>query len=74
MPVIAQLMRTPITIPLKGTLSRPQFDAGALDVAFRRIVENTAQAVFDDGLGRGIEALFGKPPAPPPGSSITLPR
>ena len=60
-PVIAQLMRTPIAIPLKGTLARPQFDAGALDVALRRIMENTARAVIDDGLGRGIDALFGRP-------------
>jgi hypothetical protein len=64
-PVLAQLMRTPITIPLKGTLARPQFDAGALDLALRRILENTARAVVDDGLGRGIEALFGRPPSPP---------
>ena len=64
-PVIAQLLRTPITIPLKGTLARPQFDATALDVALRRIVENTTRAVIDDGLERGIEALFGRPPGSP---------
>ncbi|MFM1902917.1 MAG: hypothetical protein RLZZ440_817 [Planctomycetota bacterium] len=70
-PVLAQLMRTPITIPLKGSLARPQFDAGALDLALQRILENTARAVFDDGLGRGIDALFGRPPAP--AATQTLP-
>jgi hypothetical protein len=76
-PVLAQLMRTPITIPLKGALARPQFDAGALDLALQRTLENTARAVIDDGLGRGIDALFGRPPAPaatqsPPARSPTL--
>lgn len=73
-PVIAQLMRTPITIPLKGTLARPQFDAGALDLALRRILENTARAVVDDGLGRGIEALFGRPPSPAAQPPLTFPQ
>ena len=74
-PVIAELMRTPIAIPLKGTLARPQFDAGALDLALRRILEHTARAVIDDGLGRGIEALFGRPQAPPPAApTISFPR
>jgi hypothetical protein len=68
-PVVAQLLRTPIAIPLKGTVARPQFDAGAMDMIVKRIVENTAQAVFRDGLGRGIDALLGNPqPAP-----LTLP-
>jgi hypothetical protein len=65
-PVIARLLQTPIAIPLKGTLARPQFDAGAIDVTVRRILENTARAVVDEGIGRGLEALFGSPPAPAP--------
>jgi hypothetical protein len=75
-PVVAALARTPLAIPLKGTLARPQFDAGAIDVVVQRVLENTARAVFDDGLGRGLEALFGRPPAPPPGqpAPLTLPR
>jgi hypothetical protein len=75
-PVVAQLLRTPIAIPLKGTLSRPQFDAGAIDVTVKRILQNTARAVVDDGIGRGLEALFGRPPAAPPGppAPLTLPR
>jgi translocation and assembly module TamB len=75
-PVLAQLLRTPIAIPLKGTLSRPQFDAGAIDVTVKRILENTARAVVDDGIGRGLEALFGRPPAAPPGppAPLVLPR
>ena len=64
-PVVAQLLRTPIAIPLKGTLARPQFDAGAIDVTVKRILENTARAVVDEGISRGLEALFGRPqPAP----------
>ncbi|MFM8377888.1 MAG: hypothetical protein ACKOB1_01025 [Planctomycetia bacterium] len=67
-PVIGQLLRTPLVIPLKGTVSRPQFDARAIDQVVGRIVENTAEAVLRDGLGRGLEELFGNPqpqaPAP----------
>jgi hypothetical protein len=67
-PVIAQLLRTPLAIPLKGTVQKPQFDARAIDVLLGRIVENTAQAVIQDGVVRGLESLetlFGNPPAPP---------
>ena len=31
-----------------------------------RIVENTAEAVLKDGIGRGLEAVFGQPSAPAP--------
>ena len=67
-PVVGQLLRTPLVIPLKGTVDRPQFDARAIDQVVGRIVENTAEAVLKDGLGRGLEELFGNPqpqaPAP----------
>ena len=71
-PVIAQLLRTPLVIPLKGTLARPQFDAGSIDVVIKRLVENTARAVIDDGIGRGLDALFGQPPGQP--APLSLPR
>jgi len=67
-PVIAQLLRTPLAIPLKGTVHKPQFDARAIDVLLGRIVENTAQAVIQDGVVRGLESLetlFGNPPPQP---------
>ena len=67
-PVIAQLLRTPLAIPLKGTVQKPQFDARAIDVLLGRIVENTAQAVIQDGVVRGLESLetlFGNPPPAP---------
>lgn len=75
-PVVATLARTPLAIPLKGTLARPQFDAAAVDILVQRVLENTARAVIDDGIGRGLEAIFGQPPAPPPGqpAPLTLPR
>jgi len=77
-PVVATLARTPIAIPLKGTLARPQFDAAAIDILLKRVLENTARAVIDDGIGRGLEALFGQPPTPPPTpgqpAPLTLPR
>jgi hypothetical protein len=77
-PVVATLARTPIAIPLKGTLARPQFDAAAIDLLVQRVLENTARAVIDDGIGRGLEALFGRPPAPPSPAGqpapLTLPR
>ncbi len=71
-PVVAQLLRTPIAIPLKGTVARPQFDAAAIDVVLKRIVENTARAVINDGLGRGIDALLGYPQQGQP-ARLTLP-
>jgi translocation and assembly module TamB len=73
-PVIAPLLRTPLVIPLKGTLERPQFDARTIDLVVARIVDNTAEAVLRDGLGRGLqglETLFGNPPPPEP--PLTLP-
>ena len=63
-PVVAQLLRTPFVIPLRGTVRRPQFDAGAIDTILGRIMENTADAVLRDGIGRGLEALFGNPQPP----------
>ena len=63
-PVVAQLLRTPFVIPLRGTVRSPQFDATALDTIFKRIMQNTADAVLRDGIGRGLEALFGNPQAP----------
>jgi hypothetical protein len=65
-PVIATLLKTPILVPLKGTVHRPQFDATAIDQIVARIVENTAGAVIGEGLGRGLEALFGNPQPPKP--------
>jgi hypothetical protein len=72
-PVIAQLVRTPLVIPLKGTAERPQFDARMLEMVMGRIVENTAQAVIGDGLGRGLEALFGNPQPSPGSEPLILP-
>jgi len=73
-PVVATLARTPIAIPLKGTLARPEFDPAAVDILLKRVLENTARAVIDDGIGRGLEALFGQPPAPAQPAPLTLPR
>jgi len=81
-PVVGQLLRTPLAIPLKGTTQRPQFDAGAIDTILGRIVENTAEAVIGPSLSRGLETLFGNPqpaaaagaasPAAPP--ALVLPQ
>jgi hypothetical protein len=70
-PVLGQLFRTPLLVPLKGTVHRPQFDGAALDKILGRIVENTAEAVLKDGIGRGLEAVFGQPS--PPASAPTPP-
>lgn len=66
-PIVATLLRTPLLIPLKGTIDRPQFDASAIDKIFARIAANTANAVIGDGINRGLEAIFGNPQqaAPP---------
>jgi translocation and assembly module TamB len=64
-PVVGQLLRTPLAIPLKGTVSRPQFDARSLDVILGRIVENTTEAVIGPKLSRDLETLFGNPQSPP---------
>lgn len=63
-PIVSQLLRTPLVIPLGGTVNRPQFDARALEKILGRIVENTAEAVINDGLKRGLENLFGNPQPP----------
>ncbi|MDA8042225.1 MAG: hypothetical protein MPJ22_07400, partial [Pirellulales bacterium] len=42
----------------------PQFDATAIDTILKRIMQNTADAVVRDGIGRGLEALFGNPQQP----------
>jgi len=60
-PVVGTLLRTPLVIPLKGTVNRPQFDARSLDMILGRIVENTAEAVIGPQLSRGLETLFGNP-------------
>ena len=70
-PVVGQLLKTPLVIPLRGTVSRPQFDARSMDVMLSRIVENTTEAVIGPQLSRGLETLFGNPQplevAAPPG-------
>ena len=72
-PVVAQLLRTPLVIPLKGTVEKPQFDARAIDMTVARIVENTAQAVIGDGIVRGLDALLGgQQPAPPPAAPAPI--
>jgi hypothetical protein len=63
-PVVGKLLRTPLVIPLKGTVSRPQFDAREMDLIIGRIVENTTEAVIGPQLSRGLETLFGNPPPP----------
>jgi len=60
-PIVGQLLRTPLVIPLKGTVNRPQFDARSIDVIVGRIVENTAEAVIGPNLSRSLETLFGNP-------------
>ena len=69
--MVAPLRRTPFVIPLRGTVRSPQFDATALDTILKRIMQNTADAVLRDGIGRGLEALFGNPQ--PPGQKIPQP-
>jgi hypothetical protein len=61
-PIVGQLLRTPLAIPLKGTVHRPQFDARSIDVIVGRIMENTAEAVIGPKLSRDLETLFGNPP------------
>jgi hypothetical protein len=63
-PVVGKLLRTPLVIPLKGTVNRPQFDARSIDLIIGRIVENTTEAVIGPQLSRGLETLFGNPPPP----------
>ena len=60
------LIRTPLIVPLNGTVEKPQFDAAAMESILGRIVENTAEAVLKDGIGRSLEAVFGQPQPPDP--------
>jgi len=78
-PVVGQLLKTPLVIPLRGTVSRPQFDARSMDLMLSRIVENTTEAVIGPQLSRGLETLFGNPQPPevatPPGPApLEFPR
>ena len=73
-PLVAQLLRTPLLIPLKGTIERPQFDAAAIDRVVGRIVENTAQAIIGDAVGRGLDAFFGAPAPAGAAPGLVLPR
>ena len=78
-PVVGQLLRTPLAIPLRGTVNRPQFDARSIDMLLGRIVENTAEAVIGPSLSRGLETLFGNPQPPagmaqPPAAAIEFPQ
>ncbi len=76
-PVVGQLLRTPLAIPLRGTVHRPQFDARSIDVILARVMENTAEALIGPKLSRDLETLFGNPQpvesAQPPGPTLTLP-
>lgn len=73
-PVVGQLLRTPLVIPLKGTVHRPQFDARSIDLIVARIMENTAEAVIGPKLSRDLETLFGNPPpADEPAAPLALP-
>jgi hypothetical protein len=63
-PVVGKLLRTPLVIPLKGTVNRPQFDARSIDVIIARIMENTAEAFIGPKLSRDLETLFGNPQPP----------
>jgi translocation and assembly module TamB len=71
-PVVGKLLRTPLVIPLKGTVHRPQFDARAIDVILARVMENTAEALIGPKLSRDLETLFGNPP-PPEGTPTPAP-
>jgi hypothetical protein len=68
-PIVSRLLRTPLLVPLKGTVDQPRFDATAIDAILARIIDNTAEAVIRDGFGRGLdqlEIIFGNPPAEGP--------
>ena len=73
-PRLAKLVRTPMVIPVAGTVERPQFDGPSMEKLLARVVDNTAEAVIRDGFERsleGLEELFGNPPPrapslPPP--------
>ena len=63
-PVVGKLLRTPLVIPLKGTVNRPQFDARSIDLIVARIMENTTEALIGPKFSRDLETLFGNPPPP----------
>ena len=62
-PVVGALARTPLAIPLKGTLARPQFDAAAVDAEF--FAGTNIRTNFICSLGYGDPAaLFPRSPRP----------
>lgn len=68
-PRLARLVRTPLVIPIAGTVDRPHFDGPTIDKLLSRVVDNTAEGVLRDGFERsleGLEELFGNPPPQAP--------
>ncbi len=79
-PRLAKLVRTPLVIPIAGTVDRPHFDGPTIEKLLSRVFDNTAEGVLRDGFERsleGLEELFGNPPprAPslPPPAAVPSP-
>ena len=64
-PIVAALVKTPLVVPLRGTVNQPQFDSSQIDIMLARIVEHAVKNVIADSIGRGLEGLLGIPKAPP---------
>lgn len=77
-PRLARLLRTPLSIPLRGTVEQPHFDVQAMERLLVGMADNTAESVIREGFEEtleGLEELFGNPPPrapalPPPSVGV----
>jgi hypothetical protein len=68
-PWLASLQGKVLRLPIRGTLSRPSVDGGALRDFGRRAAREAAGQLLEKELGRGLQKLFGPRPAEPPASN-----
>lgn len=74
-PRLARLLRTPLAIPLRGTVEQPRFDVQAMERLMVGMADNTAESVIREGFEEtleGLEELFGNPP--PRAPALPLPQ
>ncbi|MHB8863906.1 MAG: hypothetical protein ACYC6N_15995 [Pirellulaceae bacterium] len=58
-PRLAWLKGNTVSIPIGGTLSRPQLDARALEKLSSQVLQQTANRLLQEGVHRGLQQFWG---------------
>jgi hypothetical protein len=58
-PISATVKNQTISLPIGGTLDRPQLDPHALEQLTKQFLQNATRNVIEDQLGRQLDHLFG---------------